>query len=67
MENQVKLINKIGKEIKDSAVFIDIILTIYVLQLILTNIAHWLPSILLGYTSVGIWLVDNLISNRLDR
>ncbi len=40
MENQAKLINKIGEEIKYSVVFTDIMLTIYVLWLILTNTAH---------------------------
>lgn len=43
MENQVKLINKIGKEIKYSVVLTDIMLTIYVLWLILTDIAQQLP------------------------
>lgn len=57
MENQVKLINKIGKEIKYSVVFTDIMLTIYVLWLILTDTAHWLPGALLEYTPIGLWLL----------
>ena len=50
MENQAKLINKIGKEIKYSVVFTDIILTIYVLWLILTDTAHCLPGAFRIYT-----------------
>lgn len=63
MENQVKLINKIGKEIKYSIVFTDIMLTIYVLWLILTDTAHWLPGALLGYTPIGLQLL--LKSNKI--
>lgn len=63
MENQVKLINKIGKEIKYSVVFIDIILTIYVLWLILTDTSHWLLGALLGYTPIGLQLL--LKSNKI--
>ena len=63
MENQVKLINKIGKEIKYSVVFTDIMLTIYVLWLILTDTAHWLPGALLGYTPIGLQLL--LKSNKI--
>lgn len=37
MENQVKLINKIGKEIKYSVVFTDIMLTIYIYIIVNTN------------------------------
>lgn len=63
MENQVKLINKIGKEIKYSVVFTDIMLTIYVLWLILTDTAHWLPGALLGYIPIGLQLL--LKSNKI--
>lgn len=63
MESKAALIKKIGKEVQYSVVLTDVVLTLYVLWLIVTNTAHWLPGVLLGYTPVGIWLL--LRANRL--
>lgn len=46
MNNQLTLLKNIGKEVQYSAIDTDIVMTIYVLWLIITNTAHWLPGVL---------------------
>lgn len=57
------LIKKIGDEVKVGVILTDLILTVYVLWLILTNTSHWIPGVLFGYTPLGVWLL--LRANRL--
>ena len=57
------LIKKIAKEVQYSVILTDLIMTVYVLWLILTNTSHWLPGILFGLTPYGTWLL--LRANRL--
>lgn len=57
------LIKKIGKEVQYSVIITDIILTMYVLWLIVSNTAHWLPGVLFSWTPAGTWLL--LRANRL--
>lgn len=59
----ITLLKSIENEIKYSVIITDIIMTIYVLWLILTNTSHWLPGILFGLTPYGTWLL--LKANKL--
>lgn len=63
MENQVNLIKKIGNEIKLAVVHTDVIMTLYVLWLIVTDTASWIPGALFGFTPFGVW--ELLRANKL--
>ena len=53
MNSTYSLIKKIGREVKCSVVLTDVIMTLYVLWLIITNTAHWLPGVLFSWTPLG--------------
>lgn len=63
MENAVTLLKRIGKEVQYSVIITDILLTIYVLWLIVTDTAHWLPGVIFGVTPWGLILL--LRANKL--
>lgn len=63
MEHTLTLLKEIGKEVQYSVILTDIILTVYVLWLIITNTAHWLPGVLFSWTPIGAWLL--LRANKL--
>lgn len=63
MNAQLKLLKKIGKEVQYNVIITDIIMTIYVLWLIVTNTVHWLPGVLFSWTPIGAWLL--LRANKL--
>lgn len=63
MNSTLNLIKEISAKVKYSVVITDIILTVYVLWLIATDTAHWLPGMLFGYTPVGAYLL--LRANKL--
>ena len=53
MNSTYSLIKKIGREVKCSVILTDVIMTLYVLWLIITNTAHWLPGVLFSWTPLG--------------
>ena len=53
MNSTYSLIKKIGREVKCSVILTDVIMTLYVLWLIITNTAHWLPGVLFSLTPLG--------------
>lgn len=57
------LLRRIGKEVQYSVIGTDVVMTIYVLWLIITNTAHWIPGVLFSWTPIGAWLL--LRANRL--
>lgn len=57
------LIKTIANEVKVGVIITDIILTMYVLWLIVTNTSHWIPGVIFGYSLLGIWLL--LRANKL--
>lgn len=63
MNDTYRLLKEISLKVKYSVVITDMILTIYVLWLIATDTAHWLPGMLFGYTPVGAYLL--LRANKL--
>lgn len=63
MYSPLELLKEISKEVKYSVVLTDVILTLYVLWLIITNTSHWLPGVLFSWTPIGTWLL--LRANKL--
>lgn len=57
MDTTFNILKSISKEIQYSVIITDIILTLYVLWLIITNTAYWLPGVLFGLTPYGTWLL----------
>lgn len=53
METKFRLIKHIETEVKLVVVFTDIIMTLYVLWLIVTNTSTWIPGALFGFTPLG--------------
>lgn len=49
-----KLIKSIGTDIKFGVVLVDVIITLYVLWLIITDTSTWIVGVLLGYTPFGV-------------
>ena len=47
------LVKKIGLEIKIGVVLMDLLMTLYVLWLIITNTSTWIVGALLGFTPFG--------------
>lgn len=54
MKNKYNLIRTIEKELKFGVVWIDVLMTLYVLWLILTNASTWLVGVLFGFTPFGV-------------
>lgn len=63
MQSLNSLIKQIGREVQLSVVATDIVMTIYVLWLIVTDTAHWLPGVLFSWTPIGTFLL--LRANKL--
>ena len=53
MNSTYSLIKKIGREVKCSVILTDVVMTLYVLWLIITNTTHWLLGVLFGWTPLG--------------
>ena len=49
-----QLLKTIQKEIKFGVIFTDVLMTLYVLWLILTNTSTWIIGVLFGFTPFGI-------------
>lgn len=49
-----QLLTTIQKEIKFGVVFIDVLMTLYVLWLIITNTSTWIIGVLFGFTPFGV-------------
>lgn len=57
MDSAYGLLKRIAKEVQYSVIITDIIMTIYVLWLIITNRSDWLPGLLFSWTPIGSWLL----------
>ena len=53
MEKKHKLIKDIETEVKLIVVLTDVIMTLYVLWLIITNTSTWIPGTIFGFTPLG--------------
>lgn len=53
MEKKYRLIKNIETEVKLVVVLTDVIMTLYVLWLIITNTSTWIPGALFGFTPLG--------------
>ena len=53
MEKKHKLIKNIEIEVKLVVILTDVIMTLYVLWLIITNTSTWIPGALFGFTPFG--------------
>ena len=53
METKHKLIKDIETEVKLIVVLTDVIMTLYVLWLIITNTSTWIPGTIFGFTPLG--------------
>ena len=54
MINSIKLLRRIELEIKYGVVITDVIMTLYVLWLVLTNKSTWIIGVLFGFTPFGV-------------
>lgn len=57
MENAKDILHELQKEVKLGVVWIDLLLTIYVCWLIITNTSSWVPGALLGLTPLGSYML----------
>ncbi len=53
METKHKLIKDIETEVKLIVILTDVIMTLYILWLIITNISTWIPGAIFGFTPLG--------------
>lgn len=53
MKEKILLIKQIEAEVKIIVVITDLLMTLYVLWLILTNTSTWIPGVLFGFTPLG--------------
>lgn len=53
MQEKLTLIKQIEFEVKTMVVLIDVLMTLYVLWLIITNTSTWIPGAIFGFTPFG--------------
>lgn len=57
MQDRIKVLKDIRDRIQKGIIITDIIMTLYVFWLIVTNTSSWIPGILFGFTPFGVWLL----------
>lgn len=55
IKDKLSILRQIELEIKIGIIIIDIIMTLYVLWLIITNSSTWLVGVLFGFTPFGVF------------